>query len=179
MFKKIKNKKKRPGVFLDRDGTINYDYGYTYKFSEFKFRPYVVKGLQYLTKKKYLIFIVTNQAGIAKGKFKLKDLKILNKRLIKYLLSKKVTINEIQYCPYHPKGSVKIYRKKTAFRKPGNLMIKSIFKRWNINVKKSFMIGDRQSDKLAAQKSKLYFNYAKSNFLKQVKNIDKKVSNNY
>ena len=47
-----KNKvSKKSAVFLDRDGTINYDYGYTYKFSNFKFRPYVIKGLQYLTKK--------------------------------------------------------------------------------------------------------------------------------
>ena len=177
MSKKFRNKKKRPGVFLDRDGTINYDYGYTYKFSEFKFRPNVIDGLRFLTKKKYLIFIVTNQAGIAKGKFKLKDLKILNKKLIKFLLTKKVAINEIQYCPYHPEGTVKKYKKKTAFRKPGNLMIKSILKKWNINIKLSFMIGDKQTDKIAAQKSKLYFNYAKSNFLKQVKNIDKKISN--
>ena len=44
----------RPAVFLDRDGTINYDYGYVYKFSEFKFRPYVIKGLKYLSKKNTL-----------------------------------------------------------------------------------------------------------------------------
>ena len=49
-----KNKIPRAAVFLDRDGTINYDYGYVYKFSKFKFRPYVLKGLKYLTKKKIL-----------------------------------------------------------------------------------------------------------------------------
>ena len=79
-----KNKTKKPAIFLDRDGTINYDHGYTYKFSDFKFRPHVLKGLKYLTKKKYLIFIVTNQAGIAKGKFKLSDLLKLNKQLKNY-----------------------------------------------------------------------------------------------
>ena len=98
---------KRPAVFLDRDGTINYDKGYTYKFSEFKFRPNVLKGLKYLTKKKYYIFIVTNQAGIAKGKFKLKDLYKLNRQLIKYLNRKKITINQIQFCPYHPIAIIK------------------------------------------------------------------------
>ena len=45
---------KRPAVFLDRDGTINYDYGYVHLFSNFKFRPHVIKGLKYLTKRKYL-----------------------------------------------------------------------------------------------------------------------------
>ena len=65
---------KKRAVFLDRDGTINYDFGYVYKFSDFIFRPHVIKGLRFLSKKKYLIFIVTNQAGIAKGKFKTSDL---------------------------------------------------------------------------------------------------------
>ena len=79
------NKIPKPAVFLDRDGTINYDYGYVYKFSKFKFRPYVLRGLKYLTKKKYFIFIITNQAGIAKGKFKLSDLLKLHNQLKKYL----------------------------------------------------------------------------------------------
>ena len=58
MNKKEKRKfNKRPAIFLDRDGTINYDKGYTYKFSEFKFRPYIIKGLKYLTKKGYFFFI--------------------------------------------------------------------------------------------------------------------------
>ena len=165
---------KKPAVFLDRDGTINYDYGYTYKFAEFKFRPYVIKGLQYLSKKRYLIFIVTNQAGIAKGKFKLKDLNKLHRSLKKYLFKKKIKINEIQYCPYHPNGIVKKYKKKTGFRKPGNLMIKKIFKKWKINRKESFMIGDSKSDKIAAKRSNLYFEYVKNNFYLQVKKIANK-----
>ena len=165
---------KKPAVFLDRDGTINYDYGYTYKFAEFKFRPYVIKGLQYLSKRKYLIFIVTNQAGIAKGKFELKDLNKLHRTLKKYFIKKKIKINGIQYCPYHPRGIVKKYKKKSGFRKPGNLMIKKILKKWNIDIKKSFMIGDRLSDKLAAKKSKLYFEYVKNNFYLQVKKIANK-----
>ena len=50
------NKKLRSAAFLDRDGTINFDKGYTYRFSDFKFRPYVLKGLKYLSKEKYLLF---------------------------------------------------------------------------------------------------------------------------
>ena len=162
---------KKPAVFLDRDGTINYDNGYTYKFSRFKFRPYVLSGLKYLSKQEYLIFIVTNQAGIAKGKFKLSDLLKLNSQLKTYLQKKKITLNDIEFCPFHPKATVKIYRKKTSYRKPGNSMIKKLQKKWNVNMKKSFMIGDRKSDKSAAQKSKLYFEYVEVNFYKQVKKI--------
>ena len=170
---KINNKKK--AVFLDRDGTLNYDYGYTYKFSEFKFRPYVIKGLYYLTQRGYLIFIVTNQAGIAKGKFKLKDLYKLHKKMLNFLKKRKITINEIQFCPYHPEGIIKKYKKKTNYRKPGNLMIKKILGKWNVDIKKSFMLGDKKTDYLAAKKSNLYFEYVKSNFLKQVRKISEKL----
>ena len=173
---KTANFLKKPAVFLDRDGTINYDYNYVYKFSEFKFRPYVLKGLKYLTNKKYLIFIITNQAGIAKGKFKVSDLVRLNKKLIKFFNKKKIIINEIQYCPYHPQALIKKYRKKTNLRKPGNLMIKNILNKWDVDLNKSFMLGDKKTDKLAAKKSKLYFENVKKNFYLQVKNIDKKRS---
>ena len=166
--KKLSNYIKSPAVFLDRDGTINYDKGYTYKFSQFKFRPYVLKGLKYLYKNKYLIFIVTNQAGIAKGKFKLSDLLKLHKQLKTYLAKRGILINDIQFCPYHPNATIKIYKKKTGYRKPGNLMIKKILKNWKINLKRSFMIGDKESDALAAKKSNIYFEYISNNLYKQM-----------
>ena len=170
---------KRSAVFLDRDGTINYDYGYVHKFSNFKFRPHVIKGLKYLSKKKYLIFIVTNQAGVGKGKFKLSDLLLLHKKLKKFLKRKKIIINGIEYCPYHPKSKIKEYRKKTNYRKPGNLMIKKILKKWDIDIKLSFMLGDKKSDKIAASKSKLYYQHVSNNFYLQVKRIERKLTSNY
>ena len=166
-------------VFLDRDGTINYDEGYTYKFSKFKFRPGVVKGLKYLTKRKYLIFIVTNQAGIAKGKFKISDLYKLHKQLKKYLLDRKIKITDIKFCPYHPNATIKKYRKKTNYRKPGNLMSKEILRKHKIDLNKSFMLGDKKSDKIAAKKSKLFFEFVDRNFFNQVIKIDKKIINSY
>ena len=176
MIKKKYNKK--PAIFLDRDGTINYDYGYVYKFSNFKFRPNVIKGLRYLSKKKYLIFIVTNQAGLAKGKFKLCDLLLLHKKIKTFLKKREIIINDIEYCPYHPKGIIKKYKKKSLYRKPGNLMIKKIIKRWNVNTKKSFMIGDKKIDQLAAKKSNIYFEYVKNDFYLQIRKVDKKIFNN-
>ena len=167
---------KKRAAFLDRDGTINYDYGYVYKYTDFKLRPHVLKGLKYLTKNKYLIFIVTNQAGIAKGKFTISDLRKLNKKLINFFNKNGININEIQYCPYHPNAVINKYKKKTNLRKPGNLMIKILKSKWSIDVKKSFMIGDKKSDKLAAYKSGLYFEYVKKNFYKQIKKIDEKKS---
>ena len=74
---------------------------------------------------------------------------------------------------------LKSIKKKSAYRKPGNMMIKRIYKKWNVDIKKSFMIGDKKTDKLAAQKSNLYYEYVGSNFYLQVKEIDKKMFNNY
>lgn len=170
----------RPAVFLDRDGVINKDKKYVYKFKDFKFRKGVIKALKYLTKKNYYIFIVTNQAGIAKKYFTEKDFITLHKKLKNFLLKKNIFIHDVKYCPYHPMALNKKYRKKTELRKPGNLMIKQLFREWLIKKNKSFMIGDKLSDKLTANKSKVYFEYAQDDIYKQVKSIDKKInSNNY
>ena len=59
----------KPAVFLDRDGVVNYDFGYVHKFNNFKLRPGIIKGLKINSKNNFLIFILTNQAGIAKKKF--------------------------------------------------------------------------------------------------------------
>ena len=66
-------------AFLDRDGVINFDRGYIKSFSKIKFRKGVIDGLRLLTKKKYLIFIITNQAGIAKGFIKYKECSLFSK----------------------------------------------------------------------------------------------------
>ena len=167
--------KKKPAAFLDRDGVINYDYGYICNYKDFKFRPGVIKGLQYLSKKKIKIFIVTNQSGIARGFFTEKDLKLLHDRLKKELLKKKIKLDEIKYSPYHPKGIIKKFAKNHKSRKPNNLMINQLLKKWRIDIKKSFMIGDKLSDQKCAKKSKLYFEFAKKNFFTQIKSILKNI----
>ena len=171
----LRNHFKRPAAFLDRDGVINHDYGYVHKIKKFKFKNGVIKGLKYLVDKNYYIFIVTNQAGIAKGIFKEKNFLQLHKYLKYKLQSKNIFFNDVKYCPYHPEGKIKKFRKKTLYRKPGNLMVKDIMKDWLINYKKSFMIGDKITDELCAQKSKLYFEYDKNKFEKQIKKIIRKL----
>ena len=163
----VKNNRKKC-AFLDRDGVINFDRGYINRFSKLKFRKGVIEGLRVLTKEKYLIFIITNQAGIAKGFIKYKELIKLNRDLLNFFKKKGVTITKIKFCPHHEKGIIKKFKKKCNCRKPGNLMIKEVFKKWKVDKSKSFMIGDRSKDRLAAKKSKLYFQYAKPNFKDQI-----------
>lgn len=169
--KKLKLYFKKPAAFLDRDGVINHDFGYVHKQKDFKFKKGVIEGLKYLSKKNYLIFLVTNQAGIAKGIFKEEDFFKLQSYLSKKLLKHNVMINDVQYSPYHPKGRVVKFRKKTNLRKPGNQMIKNIFNKFIIDKKKSFMIGDKISDKKCANKSNIKFYYSERNFKNLVKKI--------
>jgi D,D-heptose 1,7-bisphosphate phosphatase len=164
----------KPAIFFDRDGVINYDFGHVYKFKDFKFKPGVIRTLKFLSKKNIYIFIVTNQAGIAKGLYKKKDFYILHKKIKNYLLNQKIFINDIKFSPFHANAIVKKYKKKSNFRKPGNLMIEELFSKWYIIRNRSFMIGDSISDKIAAKKSKLYFEFPQRNIYNQVKNICKK-----
>lgn len=164
----------RPAIFLDRDGVINYDDGYTHKYEDFKFKKNVLKALDYCRKKNYYIFIVTNQAGIAKGFYTINDFINLHLKISKNLKKKNIYFDDIKFSPFHPKGVVKIYKKTSNFRKPGNLMIKELIKKWHINKNKSFMIGDKKSDYLAARKSKIYFEFDIDNLYKQVSKIIKK-----
>ena len=167
----LKNYFNKPAAFLDRDGVINYDYGYVHNEKKFKFKNGVIKGLQYLIKKNYLIFLITNQAGIAKGIYTENDLYKLNTILKIKLLKKNIFFNDVQYCPFHPKGKIPLYIKQSNLRKPNNQMVKNVFKKFLIKKNKSFMIGDKISDKKCAQKSRLNFHYAKNNFFKQIKEI--------
>ena len=169
--KKLKHYFKKPAAFLDRDGVINHDFGYVYKQKDFKFKKGVIEGLKYLSKKNYLIFLVTNQAGIAKGIFKVEDFFKLQSYVSKKLLKYNVMINDVQYSPYHPKGRIIKFRKKTNLRKPGNQMIKNIFNKFLIDKKKSFMIGDKISDKKCANKSNIKFYYNEINFKNLIKKI--------
>ena len=165
----------KPAAFLDRDGVINYDTGYVHKIKDFKFRPGVITGLKFLRNKNYYVFIVTNQAGIGRGIYNENQFYELQNNLKEKLQKKDIFFDDINFCPYHPDAKIKKYRKITNLRKPGNLMIKQIENKWHIKRKKSFMIGDKISDKICAAKSKLYFEFAKENFHLQVKKIIKKI----
>jgi D,D-heptose 1,7-bisphosphate phosphatase len=176
----LKKNSNQYSVFLDRDGVINVDKKYVYKIKDFSFRKNVISALKFLNKKKFNIFIITNQAGIAKGYYTERQFLKLSNYIKKYLTNKNIFINDIEYCPFHPTSKIKKYCRDSNFRKPGNLMIKKIIKNWGIKSSKSFMIGDSISDKIAANKSFIHFEYVEKDILKQVKEIIKKLKfNNY
>jgi D,D-heptose 1,7-bisphosphate phosphatase len=161
----------KKAVFLDRDGVINYDYGYVHDNKNFILKKGVIKGLQYLTKKKINIFLITNQAGIAKNYYTEKQFLSFQKSINENFYNKNILINDIQYCPHHPIGKIKKYKIKCTCRKPNNKMILNIFKTHEINLKNSFMIGDKKIDQVCAKKSGLKFFYPKEDFYRLIKKI--------
>ena len=159
-------------AFLDRDGVINQDRGYISKISDFKIYPGVGKAISLLNKKNYLVIIITNQSGIGRGLIKIKELENLHNHLKKKIKKNGAKIDDIFYCPFHPEFGKGKYKKKSNDRKPGDGMIKKAIKKWKINTKTSFMIGDKISDKQAAKKAKIKFFYKKEkNLNTQIKNI--------
>ena len=165
---------KKPGVFLDRDGVLNFDKGYTHKIKDFKFKPGVIEGLKKLNEKNFYLFVVTNQAGIAKKKYKFQDFINLQKYIKTYLCNRNIYIDDVKFCPFHPNAKIKKYRKNSKYRKPGNLMIEKIFKERVVDRSKSFMIGDKITDFKCANKSDIRFYYTQNNFKKLILSILKK-----
>ena len=161
----------KKAAFLDRDGVLNYDKGYIYRYKDFKWMPESLKALRFLNYKNYYIFIVTNQSGIARGYFNINAFYKLHTKIKKTLDLNKIYIDDIEFCPHHPKFGIKVFKKKCMCRKPGNLMIKNIRNNWNIDFKNSFMIGDQLSDFECAKSMKLKFYFREKNLLKQLKNI--------
>ena len=96
-------------IILDRDGVINKDLGYVYKFQNFLLNRGVIKSMKYLNKKNIKIFIATNQSGIARGYYTVNDFHLLHKKFKNFLFSRKIYINDVYYCPHHPLYGKGIY----------------------------------------------------------------------
>ncbi len=166
--KKLKKYFYKPGLFLDRDGVLNKDTGYVYKYKDFKWLPGSIKAIKF-AQSKFHIFIVTNQSGIGRGYYSLEQFNILHKKIKTHLCSKNIFINDLEFCPHHPVQAKGKYKFKCDCRKPNIGMIKNLKKKWYINFKKSIFIGDKKSDQEAAKKSKIKFFYKKKNLFNSIK----------
>jgi len=167
------NNKKKPVVFLDRDGVINKDTGHLHKYKDFKWLPGVFDALKLIKEKNYLIIVISNQSGIGRGLYTENDVKFLHKK-INIHLKKKINfkIDDFYYCPYHPKYGLGKYKKKSFDRKPNPGMILKAIKKWNIKKEESFMIGDKKSDYIASKKANIKFFYkSDQRFITQIKKI--------
>lgn len=149
-------------VFLDRDGVINKLNlnGYIKDYKEFIFLPGVVEGIKFLNKNDYLIIVITNQACVGKNIINEKELNTIHLKMQNYLKKKnKSYVDDIFYSPYYKYSNLSKYRLNKFDRKPNPGMILKAVNKWNINLKKSFFIGDQITDFKAAKKAGLKFYY--------------------
>jgi len=133
-------------VFLDRDGTINVDKGYTHKIEDLEIIPGVVEGLKLLQESGYKLIIITNQSGIARGYFTEEDYFKFMKKMQETLQMKVVTINAEYFCPHHSEKGLGKYKIDCNCRKPKKGMLEEAARDFNLNLKDCWMIGDHESD---------------------------------
>ena len=160
-------------IFLDRDGTINVEKDYIYKSEDLVFEEGTIEALKTFKNLGYILIVVSNQSGIARGYFTEKDLNIFNNSMNEILKKNGVEITEFYCCPHHPDG-IGEYKKVCECRKPNNKMIEEAIKKYNIDREKSYMIGDKTSDIGAGLKSNLKTVLVKTGYgLKDMEKIDK------
>lgn len=162
---KLKSSRKRRAVFLDRDGTINIDTVHTYRREDFEFLPRADEAIAKLKEKGYLVVVITNQAGVAKGLYGEEDVHILHNYIDSLMLGKySVVTDGFYYCPHHTEAAVDKYRTDCHCRKPApGLILKAVddFRKTGIliDLENSFSIGNRISDVLAGKNAGTGYNF--------------------
>lgn len=143
--------RRRPALFLDRDGTLNRDRGYTHKVEDLVWLPGAIDAIKYANTAGYYVFVVTNQAGVAHGHYDEQQVQQFHRSMQQDLLAKGAHVDAFEWCPHHVDGIIEDYRKPCRRRKPGPGMILDLIATWPIETDKSLMIGDAPSDIEAAE----------------------------
>lgn len=136
----------KPAVFLDRDGVLTEEKSYVCSLGELNIFSYVKECVKKIKEKGYYAIVITNQSGVARGLFLEKTLQEMNTYLIK-----ETGVDAVYYCPHYIDGKVKKYQKRCNCRKPETGMIQKACEDFLIDMKKSYMVGDRASDILSGQ----------------------------
>ena len=143
---------------MDRDGVINsrnLNNGYVGSLKHFKWIPGAIKAIKFLNEKNYKVVVVTNQSGVARGFFSIKDVKKIHSYIQKKLKENDAKIDAFYSCPFHKDGIIKKYKKDSTLRKPRIGMFRLTQKRWKIDKKSTFMIGDQKTDIKFANRAKI------------------------
>ena len=158
---RLNKKNIRRAIFLDRDGVINDNVHNFKKIDDFKLFSFSPKAIRKINDREYLAIVITNQPAIAKGLLTLEELDLIHKKLETELGWSGAKLDAIYYCPHHPErgfeGEVPQLKISCNCRKPKTGLIKKAVSDFNINLKKSFLIGDSTLDAKTAEEAGVKF----------------------
>lgn len=137
---------KKPAVFIDRDGTVNEQVGYLNHVSRLAVFPWSAPAIKLLNEHHYLTVIVSNQSGVARGYFPVSLVTEVHQRMEWLLEQEKAFVDNILFCPHHPAGKVPEFSKVCECRKPSTGLIERACERLDIDLAKSYMVGDQLID---------------------------------
>jgi D-glycero-D-manno-heptose 1,7-bisphosphate phosphatase len=141
---------RRPAAFLDRDGVLNVDHGYTHRPDQLEWIAGAPEAVRLLNEAGYLVIVVTNQSGVARGYFDEMAVRRFHDHMSAALNAKGAHIDAFYYCPHHPEGVIKEFAIRCNCRKPGAGMLDQAAREWPIDLGRSFLIGDKDHDMAAA-----------------------------
>ena len=134
-------------VLLDRDGTLIEEVGYLSDPARLKEIPGAAESLRRLAREGYAIAVVSNQAGLAKGKISEEQSKAVHRAFVEYFRSRGVEFDAVEYCPHHPEGIVERYRRTCRCRKPMPGLARRIMRRMALPAScRAWVVGDKMSD---------------------------------
>ena len=143
--------KRRPAVFFDRDGVLNIDHGYVCRPEQFEWVSGAIQAIRWCNNHGYLVFVVTNQSGIARGYYSETEFYALMTWMQSELATAGAHIDAIYHCPHHPTQGVGVLRTGCCCRKPNPGMLEQALSEWDVNKEQSLLIGDNASDVEAAR----------------------------
>jgi D-glycero-D-manno-heptose 1,7-bisphosphate phosphatase len=135
----------RRAVFLDRDGTINVEMDYLYQEEDFEFISGAPQAIRQLNDAGFFVVVVTNQSGVARGFYTEEDVELLHRHIAAELGKIGARVDAWMYCPHHPDGRGS-YSLPCSCRKPLPGMLKEAARRYDLDLGRSIMIGDKAAD---------------------------------
>lgn len=135
-----------PAAFLDRDGVINVDHGYTYRIEDFAFVPGALDAATRLHRAGYTLVVVTNQSGIGRGLYSEADFARLTHWMSAQFSAAGAPLAGVYWCPHHPTDAQGIYRRDCDCRKPAPGLLLQAARELDLDRSRSILFGDKRSD---------------------------------